>query len=336
MASKGYVRMCDLVPPRICKGQFLSLGGAGYVFRLTDEIVVQYRRKANAEDLLALENAVYDVLDRAAAPSPHVIQSLFRHPSAIFLPYMAGGSLEDRMARNQVRERGYVTAVLRTEAPQLTARWTAEVCAGVAWLAGLGRAHGDLRPANVLVDAGEHLKLADFDCAAPLGSSPSSSGGGHAPWARLRPEAGDGRGSFGFYGPATEQFAVGSIAYYVTRSHEPYGDPAAPPLPPPGEEDDVTDLMERKVFPALKAAAAEDDDDDVTMDRLIARCWHGHYASLVELCREAQMLVPAAGSDDVVAACLDADRHRVLREECVALVESGLLSWDAKVEKAVR
>lgn len=44
-----------------------------------------------------------------------------------------------------------------------------DLAQAVAFLESLNFAHGDLRPDNVLVD-GDRLKLADFDCTAPIGT----------------------------------------------------------------------------------------------------------------------------------------------------------------------
>ena len=45
-----------------------------------------------------------------------------------------------------------------------------DLCGAVAWLESLGLVHGDLRPDNLLLDKGDHLKLVDFDCAEEIGT----------------------------------------------------------------------------------------------------------------------------------------------------------------------
>ena len=46
---------------------------------------------------------------------------------------------------------------------------------------------------------------------------------GATPYVRLLgTEAGEDRGRFGFLGARTEQFAIRSVYYYLTRGYEPY------------------------------------------------------------------------------------------------------------------
>ncbi|EAL91111.1 hypothetical protein KXX54_006936 [Aspergillus fumigatus] len=86
-----------------------------------------------------------------------------------------------------------------------------ELCSAVSWLESLGRVHGDIRPPNLLLDAEDHLKLADFDSVASVGEPYA---GAAPPWARLLgSEAGSENGTFGMCGARTEQFAIGSIIY---------------------------------------------------------------------------------------------------------------------------
>jgi serine/threonine protein kinase len=95
-----------------------------------------------------------------------------------------------------------------------------ELSGATAWPESLGYAHGDIRPPNLLLDSQDHLKLADFDNTAAVGTP---FGVGIAPYARvLGDEGGEDRGSFGFLGPRTEQFAIGSVFYYMIRGYEPY------------------------------------------------------------------------------------------------------------------
>lgn len=305
MASK---KIIGRLPPRVSKLRFLSLGAAGWVYQITDEMALKYARDSKSDDWLR-EHAIYDILE-TSTPCPYVIQSFLRTPEANFLPYLSGGNLDGRLRRNQTREGNTVTAVLRREDRRLAERWTAELSAAVAWLESLNLAHGDLRPTNVLVDADDHLKLTDFGSAKPIGSV---SYGSAPPWARLRPES--GHGGFGTYGPETEQFAIGSMVYYITRGFEPYGDPEQ-------SQGDVVDLLKRKVFPVL----AEND----VLDQLIGRCWMGLFPSVGALHQDTKKL---AGAEEIgTATALSEDYCGLMREKSITLLKSGLLDWGPKEE----
>lgn len=221
------------------------------------------------------------------------------------------GSLDTRLQRNQRREKFKVLQVLRTEDRRLIERWAAELCAAVAWIESLGLVHGDLRPPNILFDDGDHLKLTDFDCAARIGDE---SDGNAPPWARLYPDPITGNGHWGRYGPKTEQFAIGSLLYCMTRGHEPYGHP---------EEDspdlDVVRLFKLGVFPRVDA-------EGDAVDCVIDRCWAGGYESVKDLAEAAAQLPGAA--DMGAATTFSTEYCAQKRDECCRLVEQGLLEMD--------
>lgn len=103
---------------------------------------------------------------------------------------------------------------------------------------------GDLRPSNVLLDARNHLKLVGFDSASAIGAAYA---GGQVPYARIlgKEAAQEDRGSFGYHGARTEQFAIGSIVYIMTRGYELYDDQSC------RGEQDVVLLLQKKLFPVM-------------------------------------------------------------------------------------
>jgi serine/threonine protein kinase len=93
---------------------------------------------------------------------------------------------------------------------------------GIAWLESLGLAHGDLRPENILVNEQDHVKVADFDCTDLIGSKFEAC---IPPYGRLLgSEASSEKGSAGKLGARTEQFALGSLFYYINYGTEVYDD----------------------------------------------------------------------------------------------------------------
>jgi len=98
-----------------------------------------------------------------------------------------------------------------------------DLARAVAFLESLNLAHGDLRPENVLLDR-DRLKLSDSDCTAEIGADFEAC---MAPYGRILSgtETNQGRrGTSGFLGPRTEQFALGSLYYLMNYGFEVYGD----------------------------------------------------------------------------------------------------------------
>ena len=188
-----------------------------------------------------------------------------------------------------------------------------ELCWAAAWLEHLGYVHGDLRPNNLLLDGDDHLKLTDFDCAQKIGA-PSS--GNTAPGARFQgDEAGSERGTFGACGARTEQFAIGSVLYCMTRGHEPCED----------EDESGPAVVQR--FQDMALPALGGDGRPARLDGVVGRCWAGRYTSIAELAREAEAL-PGGAAEASRPRALSAGYLEECDQVCRRLVEGGLLEYD--------
>ncbi|KAK4119031.1 hypothetical protein N657DRAFT_659236 [Parathielavia appendiculata] len=221
------------------------------------------------------ESAVYNLLEQ--------------YPSS---PY----SLDACLRRNQLLHEITVLKVLRVEDRRLVERWAAELCAAVAWVESLGLAHTDLRPPNLLLNERNHLKLTDIDCVARIRESLS----GNPPrWARLYNDPVTGHGCHGVDGPETEQSAIGSLLYCMTRGHEPYWQPEGVPR---------STLW------------------NYLLDCIIGRCWNGWYESIKK--------VAEAGTHSRVLQTWATPRSSVLsivlgsERRCCRLLQEGLLNND--------
>lgn len=283
---------------------FLSRGATGYIYKINELIVVK-RVRPQASDEFNNEMAIYNVF-REQKPSPYVIQSFFCAPEAIFLPFLSGGSLEDRLRCNQVRKDDIFVQVAKIEQPELIQQWTMELAAGSAWIESLGYIHGDLRPANLLLDDEDHLRLTDFGCAEKIGTPASGNG---PPWARLLgSEAGDKNGTWGLNGPRLEQFAIGSIIYCITRGRQPYE----------GEIEDGSvqvQMLQDMEFPKL---------GHTPLDTIINHCWHGAFSSLKYLASATQL---HGGSfvQPPLATSLSNEFYKEREQECRELIQKSLL-----------
>lgn len=298
-------------PRRISKHKLLSLGATGWVYQIDTDVALKYPRDPASGDLVQ-ENNIYDELEKHS-PSPHEIQSFLRLPNANFMPFLSGGSLQQRLEANQhLDDRHNFVSVLKLEPMETVERWAAELSGAVAWLESLGLVHGDLRPENLLLDAEDHLKLVDFDCVDKIGKK---SLGNPPPWARvLGSEAGAQSGSFGINGPQTEQFAIGSLLYAMSRGHEPYAELE------PGPH--IVDMLQDMKFPDLGHGR---------LDVIIDKCWKGLYDSVENLAKET------AGLDGAVALpsaqVLDQGYVSEMRGRCQRLVDEGLLEADSNSVK---
>lgn len=84
------------------------------------------------------------------------------------------------------------------------------------WLERLGYAHGDLRPANILLYAGDTINVGDFGSTVRIGEPPLVA---TAPFCKLgvdykAPLARD----------VSEQYAAGTCIYNIRTGHEPFYD----------------------------------------------------------------------------------------------------------------
>jgi len=296
-----------VLPPKLESLQFLSGGAVAKVYRLNDFTVVKCPWEQGSASF-DKENRFYDLFDQHGV-CPDVVRSFLRVPQANFLSYCSGGTLEDRLRPRQTRNtRQTVINVTQHESCEITAKWTIELSNAAAWLESLGYGHCDIRPPNLLLDHKLDLKLSDFDCASKLGTI---SEGGAPPYARLLgDEGGSDRGTFGLVGSRTEQFAIGSILYYMTRGYEPYADEDL------GDDHGpiVVDRLQGMIFPAL---------GEGKFDETIGRCWRGDFYSMKDLSIEAQRL-----SSTYVSRRheLTDEVFREQRAECQKLIDAGLIN----------
>ena len=257
--------------------RLLSFGSVGIVYQVTNDIAVKRAFDDNNEGIHN-EYRIYDMLDRLPY-CPNLVRSFYRIPSANFLQYLSGGTVDQRLRQHQIRDpsNDRVVGVNEFESQSLIWRWMAELTNAITWLEALGYVHGDIRPPNLLLDGNDHLKVIDFDNTIEAGSVFD---GCQPPYARvLGDEAAESesRGTFGYHGPRTEQFAIGSVFYYMTRGYEPYDDEWY------GENHGkiVVSLLQEKKFPRI----FENDKDTI-----IHKCWHGLYESVRSLKLEVMHL----------------------------------------------
>jgi serine/threonine protein kinase len=135
--------------------------------------------------------------------------------------------------------------------PRPISHWMLQLSSAAACLEALGYAHGDINSQNILLDAHDQVKLIDFDHS--LNKIGDALDVGYDPYVRQHRET---IGVvYGIAGPVTEQFALGSVFWYMTRGSEPYSEPEGP--------DQVDRLLDGNFSPT---------DPQVPTDKITGNC----------------------------------------------------------------
>jgi serine/threonine protein kinase len=191
-----------------------------------------------------------------------------------------------------------------------------DLAQAVAFLESLNLAHGDLRPENILLDR-DRLKVSDFDCTAEIGTDFEAC---MPPYGRILnsdDEPDQGRcGSSGFIGPRTEQFALGSLFYFINYGFEVYGDRCLTANPREHGRK-VVDLLQNMEFPNL--------DGDPFIDDIINKCWHNKYATIAELAAYTETLLPGRKNRREIGENRTAEDFSSKKAFCQSLERRGLL-----------
>lgn len=298
--------LIEKTPASICKCKFVSGGATGWVYEAAPGIALKYCVRGRLDEF-QVENETYDLIERSNPP-PCFVLSFLRLPGINFMQMMAE-SLDARLMRNQRRDfkKRICLEVLRLEPTPKIEQWAVELAGALAWLESLGLVQGDLCPTNLLLDNDDHLKLADFDSAAKMGTR---NPGLAPPWARLLgKEGGNLRGGFGLYGAKSEQFAFGSILYNLTRGVEPYEDKGP----------EAVRLFQNMVFPELS---------DSRLDILTLRCWRGDFATLADLAKDVALLDGATRAATVTVT--DDEYVSKMKETCQQLLQDKFTDLDVE------
>jgi serine/threonine protein kinase len=230
----------------------LGIGGRSIVLLISSDVVAKVALKQGDEQLRH-EQRLFDLLIQS--PCQQVVQCFFRGPDVTFLERIANGTLHDRMS--------FINK------PRPILQWMMQLSSAAACLEGFGYAHGDINPQNVLVDAMDQLKLIDFDNSLRVGNDLDI---GYEPYVRQHRETVGGL--YGVAGPTTEQFALGSVFWYMSRGSELYSELEG--------SEQVDRLLDGR-FPAT--------DVKNPIDRVIMNCWYGRYLRIADLVEDIQKIL---------------------------------------------
>lgn len=254
--------------PSLTADNFLSRGSAGQIFAINDNIVFkcptqftdpapeQAQESKESGEKIEREKSMYKVLMQHQ--HGNIVRGILCAPEGIFLE------------RLEWTLRAYLDS--HTESPisfETQSRWIQQLASAMEWLERLGYAHGDLRPANILLDARDMIKVADFDSTVRIGEPLLVA---TAPFCKL-----EGDYKTPLAGAVSEQYAVGSCIYNIRTGHEPFHDIDGPLM--------VRKLMNNEFPPT---------SNDGVFGDVVLRCWRGCYQSISEL--EQAILTHLRGS----------------------------------------
>ncbi|KAH9901757.1 putative Rho-associated protein kinase [Xylariomycetidae sp. FL2044] len=231
----------------VCPDSHLyGLGGKSVVLWISPQIVAKVSLEAG-DERTRCEQEMFVLLDPLECPQ--LVQCLFRGTDVTFLEFIDNQTLRHRM---------------NVIGPKPIWRWMLELSSAAACLETLGYAHGDIDPRNILVDTHDQLHLIDYDNAIRAGDRVDV---GYEPYVRQFRRF--SHGQFGVAGPQSEQFALGSVFYYISRGSEMYSEL---------EGHVQVNLMLDGIFPAT--------DPYDPIEKIIDNCWNNRYSRVADLVKE--------------------------------------------------
>lgn len=299
------------------KNDCVGVGSDSLVYNVSPTIVVKTvrgRRSEMDKHPFLQEIKFYECLKKRQVRCPDIVECFLALPDHLFLSYCDLNNINYRFSERQERETlldgwpGRLIRVTSFEDPALIARWIQQITAALEYIENMGFSHNDVHPRNCLLDKNLNLKLSDFGCATTIGQYLLSS---YAPWARTIP-AGPVKGSYGLCGARTEQFAVGTLLYFMVYGHEPYEDIDL-------KNEDPQELDRRfqdMEFPEV--------NKHKVFDGLISACWYNVYPTMALLAYDCKRKTKDIASD-AEHSLIDSAMGRTSSE---MLIRRGLLGPD--------
>jgi len=296
------------------KHKYVGGGLAAYIYHITPTIVVKAVRpnrtpeEKTEEHPFLKEIAFFKRLNECQDRCPSIIECFLILPDYFFLSYCAHNAIGPRFYDRQEREigkssfRGRVIRVKEYEDPALVARWIQQLTSALEYVEKMGFCHNDLHASNCLLDENFNLKLTDFGRATTIGQFLD----GVLP-PRSRPIlAGPLEGTYGLCSARTEQFAVGTLLYFMVYGHEPYDDI------------ELSTAEWRRRFWELEFPELNRNE---ALDGLISACWHNVYPTMALVAYDFKRKTKDMVSN---AEYVPIDSAKETKT-CEALVRRGLL-----------
>ena len=207
----------DILPARYRNAELIGRGGMGEIFRALDEVLGRDVAVKLLAERFANESEVRERFTREALtaarlsgePNVVTIFDVGEHHGRPFIvmEHLGGGSLEDVLRREGAQPPGRALTWLEDAGRALDAAHAA------------GIVHRDVKPANLLLDAGGHVHVADFGIASAAGLDSFTRPGtvlGTAGY--LSPEQAGGERAT----PASDRYALGVVAFELLSGERPF------------------------------------------------------------------------------------------------------------------
>jgi eukaryotic-like serine/threonine-protein kinase len=205
-----------LLPDRYRGPQPVGTGGMGEIFRATDATLGRAVAIKILAERYAADEDVRNRFTREALAAarlsgdPHTVTIYdvgeFDGRPYIVMEYMAGGSLQER---------------LRDGRPPIgeALRWLEQAAQALDHAHAEGVVHRDVKPANLLLDRGGNLHVADFGIASAVGlDSLTLTGTIMGTAGYLSPEQARGERAT----PASDRYALGVVAFELLTGSRPF------------------------------------------------------------------------------------------------------------------
>lgn len=255
------------------KNDCVGFGNKSTVYKVRPTIVVKtvndQTSKAEEHPFLR-EIQFYECLNERQDRCPDIVQCFLTLPDHLFLSYCEFNRIDLRFSEYQEREKrsdgfsGRLIRVNNYEDPALIARWMQQVSSALEYVEKMGFSHNDLHPRNCLLYYNLDLKLCDFDRTTNIGQFLE---GVLAPWAREL-NAGPLKGSYDLCCARTEQFALGTLVYFMVYGHEPY------------ENIDLANQNPGELNRRFSHMEFPDLSRHEVFDEFISACWHIVYPTM--------------------------------------------------------
>ncbi|MDQ3982396.1 MAG: protein kinase, partial [Actinomycetota bacterium] len=231
----------------------IAAGGMGTVFAATDErlhrrVAVKVLKEHLATDPKFVERFGREARAAAALSHPNVA-TVFDFGEDDGTPFIVMEMAPGRDLARVLREEGPL-------APERARGIAAQICAALGHAHAAGLVHRDVKPANVIVDDGDRVKVTDFGIARATGDSTLTAAGsvlGSAHY--ISPEQASGASVT----PATDVYSAGIVLYEMLTKTLPF------------TADSALAVALRHVSDEVPAPSLVNPDVPASLDEIVAR-----------------------------------------------------------------